>query len=122
MRNRSRLSFLAVFLLLVPFVSFAQREAPRKPRARDLGVPFDGTPGRFNAITDVSGVLSATLLWFREGKLQIGKAWFEPASQPSSWGKESMNDAVFAGWFSQNGNGETGTTWVEESGFSKVPS
>lgn len=26
-------------------------------RARDLGVPFDGTPGRFNAITDVPGVL-----------------------------------------------------------------
>jgi predicted RNase H-like HicB family nuclease len=25
-------------------------------RARDLGVPFDGTPGPLNAITDVAGV------------------------------------------------------------------
>ena len=74
MRNRSRLSFFAVFLLLVPFVLFAQREAPRKPRARDLGVPFDGTPGKFNAITDVSGVLVGhTTLVSGEGKLQIGK-------------------------------------------------
>ena len=33
-----------------------------------------------------------------------------------------MNDPVFAGWFSQNGNGEmTGTTWVEESGFLEGP-
>src|SRR3989475_2379576 len=124
MRNRSRLSFLAVFLFLVPFVSFAQREAPRKPRARDLGVPFDGTPGKFNAITDVSGVLVGhTTLVSGEGKLQIGKGPVRTGvTAVLPRGKNSMNDAVFAGWFSQNGNGEmTGTTWVEESGFLEGP-
>src|SRR5438876_7053924 len=124
MRNCSRLSFLAVFLLLVPFVSFAQQEAPRKPRARDLGVPFDGTPGKFNAITDVSGVLVGhTSLVSGEGKLQIGKGPVRTGvTAVLPRGKNSMNDAVFAGWFSQNGNGEmTGTTWVEESGFLEGP-
>ena len=124
MRNRSRLSFFAVFLLLVPFVLFAQREAPRKPRARDLGVPFDGTPGKFNAITDVSGVLVGhTTLVSGEGKLQIGKGPVRTGvTAVLPRGKNSMNDAVFAGWFSQNGNGEmTGTTWVEESGFLEGP-
>jgi len=124
MRNRFRLSFLAVFLLLVPFVSFAQREAPRKPRARELGVPFDGTPGKFNDITDVSGVLVGhTTLVSGEGKLQIGKGPVRTGvTAVLPRGKNSMNDAVFAGWFSQNGNGEmTGTTWVEESGFLEGP-
>ena len=124
MRNRFRLSFLAVFLLLVPFVSFAQREAPRKPRARELGVPFDGTPGKFNAITDVSGVLVGhTTLVSGEGKLQIGKGPVRTGvTAVLPRGENSMNDAVFAGWFSQNGNGEmTGTTWVEESGFLEGP-
>src|SRR5438128_943793 len=124
MRNRSRLLFFAVFLLVVPFVSFAQREAPRKPRARDLGVPFDGTPGKFNAITDVSGVLVGhTSLVSGEGKLQIGKGPVRTGvTAVLPRGKNSMNDAVFAGWFSQNGNGEmTGTTWVEESGFLDGP-
>ncbi len=124
MRNSFRLSFLAVFLLLVPFVSFAQREAPRKPRARELGVPFDGTPGKFNAITDVSGVLVGhTTLVSGEGKLQIGKGPVRTGvTAVLPRGKNSMNDAVFAGWFSQNGNGEmTGTTWVEESGFLEGP-
>ena len=37
-------------------------------------------------------------------------------------GKDSMNNPVFAGWWSLNGNGEmTGTTWVEESGFLEGP-
>ena len=124
MRNSFRLSFLAVFLLLVPFVSFAQREAPRKPRARELGVPFDGTPGKFNAITDVSGVLVGhTTLVSGEGKLQIAKGPVRTGvTAVLPRGKNSMNDAVFAGWFSQNGNGEmTGTTWVEESGFLEGP-
>src|SRR6266704_1563746 len=124
MRNCSRLSFLAVFLLLVPFVSFAQQEAPKKPRARDLGVPFDGAPGKFNAITDVSGVLIGhTTLVSGEGKLQIGKGPVRTGvTAVLPRGKDSMNDAVFAGWFSQNGNGEmTGTTWVEESGFLEGP-
>ena len=115
--------FLASLILFLPFASNAQDSA-RKPRARDLGVPFDGTPGKLNAITDVPGVLVGhTTLISGEGKLQIGKGPVRTgvtAILPR--GKASMNDAVFAGWFSQNGNGEmTGTTWVEESGFLEGP-
>ena len=80
--------------------------------------------GKFNAITDVSGVLVGhTTLISGEGKLQIGKGPVRTGvTAVLPRGKESMNDAVFAGWFSQNGNGEmTGTTWVEESGFLEGP-
>src|SRR5713101_309219 len=102
----------------------AQQDPAKKPRARDLGVPFDGAPGKFNAITDVHGVLVGhTTLISGEGKLQIGKGPVRTGvTAVLPRGKESMNDAVFAGWFSQNGNGEmTGTTWVEESGFLEGP-
>jgi D-aminopeptidase len=102
----------------------AQTSANSRPRARDLGVPFDGTPGALNAITDVNGVtIGHTTLISGEGKLQIGKGPVRTgvtAILPR--GKNSMNDPVFAGWWSLNGNGEmTGTTWVEESGFLEGP-
>ena len=55
-------------------VGFSWAQSDGKPRARDLGIPFDGQPGRFNAITDVSGVLVGhTTLISGEGKLVIGK-------------------------------------------------
>jgi D-aminopeptidase len=102
----------------------AQEVAHAKPRARDLGVPFEGTPGALDAITDVPGVtVGHTTLISGEGKLQIGKGPVRTgvtALLPR--GKNSMNDPVFAGWWSLNGNGEmTGTTWVEESGFLEGP-
>ena len=123
MRSLSRLVFL-LCLGFVPLFAFAQQSSQVKPRARDLGVPFDGAPGTFNAITDVPGVLVGyTTLISGEGKLVIGKGPVRTgvtAILPR--GKDSMTDAVFAGWFSQNGNGEmTGTTWVEESGFLEGP-
>jgi len=98
--------------------------AKPKPRARDLGIPFDGTPGPLNAITDVAGVaVGHTTLISGEGKLQVGKGPIRTgvtAILPR--GKDSMNSSVFAGWWSLNGNGEmTGTTWVEESGFLEGP-
>jgi D-aminopeptidase len=102
----------------------AQAPANSKPRARDLGVPFDGTPGPLNAITDVSGVtVGQTTLISGEGKLQIGKGPVRTGvTAVLPRGKNSMNDPVFAGWWSLNGNGEmTGTTWVEESGFLEGP-
>lgn len=102
----------------------AQQETHTKPRARDLGVPFDGTSGPLNAITDVAGVtVGHTTLISGEGRLQIGKGPVRTgvtAVMPR--GKDSMNNPVFAGWWSLNGNGEmTGTTWVEESGFLEGP-
>jgi D-aminopeptidase len=123
MRTRFR-RFLFLVCLLFPVVLLAQQDIPEKPRARDLGVPFDGTPGKFNAITDVAGVqVGHTTLISGEGKLVVGKGPVRTGvTAVLPRGKDSMNDAVFAGWFSQNGNGEmTGTTWVEESGFLEGP-
>ena len=102
----------------------AQDKSTAKSRARDLGVPFDGTPGPLNAITDVPGVaVGHTTLISGEGKLQIGKGPIRTGvTAVLPRGKESMNNPVFAGWWSLNGNGEmTGTTWVEESGFLEGP-
>jgi L-aminopeptidase/D-esterase-like protein len=95
-----------------------------KSRARDLGIPFEGTPGLLNSITDVKGVeVGHTTLISGEGKLQVGVGPVRTgvtAILPR--GKQSSNDPVFAGWFSLNGNGEmTGTTWVDESGFLEGP-
>jgi D-aminopeptidase len=123
-----RLSFKIALLLCTGLLTAtlvpAQDKPPAKPRARDLGVPFDGTPGPLNAITDVSGVtVGHTTLISGEGKLQIGKGPVRTgvtAILPR--GKDTMSNPVFAGWWSLNGNGEmTGTTWVEESGFLEGP-
>ena len=95
-----------------------------RPRARDLGVPFDGTPGPLNAITDVAGVLVGhTTLISGSGKLVLGKGPVRTgvtAILPR--GLDSIQRFSFAGWFAENGNGEmTGTTWVEEGGFLEGP-
>lgn len=89
-----------------------------EPRARDLGVPFDGDPGPLNAITDVPGVEvgHTTIVTGTHGGKDPVVRTGVTAVLPR--GKRSPTDAVFAGWFSQNGNGEmTGTTWVDESGL-----
>jgi D-aminopeptidase len=118
-------SFLLLFpCLLVSVTAQAQTPPVAKARARDLGVPFDGTPGPLNAITDVSGVtVGHTTLISGEGKLKVGKGPVRTGvTAVLPRGKDSMNTPVFAGWFSQNGNGEmTGTTWIEESGFLEGP-
>src|ERR1051325_10871534 len=95
-----------------------------KPRARDLGIPFEGATGPLNAITDVRGVeVGHTTLINGDGKLQVGVGPVRTgvtAILPR--GKQSASTPVFAGWFSLNGNGEmTGTTWIEESGFLEGP-
>ncbi len=118
-------TFLCLIFLWCSVVgASAQQNVPAKPRARDLGVPFEGTPGPLNAITDVSGVtVGFTTLISGDGKLVVGQGPVRTgvtAVLPRA--VDSMTDPVFAGWFSQNGNGEmTGTTWVEESGFLAGP-
>src|ERR1700730_6085752 len=111
---------ISVLVLFFVF-SVGSMIAQTKPRARDLGGPFDGTPGPLNAITDVMGVeVGHTTLISgegsqREGVVRTGVTAVLPR------GKDS-NDPVFAGWFTENGNGEmTGTTWVEDSGFLEGP-
>jgi D-aminopeptidase len=97
--------------------------AQSNPRARDLGVPFDGTPGPLNAITDVKGVeVGQTTLIMGSGPLKVGVGPVRTGvTAIFPRGKNSL-DAVFGGWFSLNGNGEmTGATWLEESGLLDGP-
>lgn len=106
-------------LLLLSGASVAQT----KERARDLGIPCDGKTGSLNAITDVAGVeVGFTTLISGSGKLKVGDGPVRTGvTAVFARGKQSR-DAVFAGWYSLNGNGEmTGTTWVEESGFLEGP-
>ncbi len=97
--------------------------AQTKPRARDLGVPFDGTPGKYNAITDVGGVeVGETTLISGAGKLVVGQGPVRTGVTAIEPRGKNSKDAVFAAWFTLNGNGEmTGTTWVEDSGFLDGP-
>jgi D-aminopeptidase len=101
----------------------AQGPASAAVRARDLGVPFDGTPGPLNAITDVAGVqVGATTIIRGEGALKEGEGPVRTGVTVILPRGAKNTDPVYAGWFSLNGNGEmTGTTWVEESGFLEGP-
>jgi L-aminopeptidase/D-esterase-like protein len=118
--------FAWLFILTVSFQFMAAQSSSQtqsKPRARDLGIPFDGTPGALNAITDVRGVeVGHTTLISGEGKLEVGKGPVRTGVTAIHPRGRASNDPVFAGWFSLNGNGEmTGTTWIEESGFLEGP-
>jgi D-aminopeptidase len=108
---------------IVFIVAALALSAEPKPRARDLGVPFDGTPGALNAITDVRGVeVGQTTLIRGEGELRVGQGPVRTGLTVIVPRGKRSTDPVFAGWFSLNGNGEmTGTTWVEESGFMEGP-
>ena len=115
--------FIALVSLATLGLTTLGAAQPVKPRARDLGVPFEGAAGPLNAITDVSGVeVGMTTLIQGEGQLQVGKGPVRTgvtAILPR--GKASV-DPVMAGWFSMNGNGEmTGTTWIKEGGFMEGP-
>jgi D-aminopeptidase len=115
---------LAISLLIFLAVSIPARaqNTPRsagEPRARELGVPFEGTPGPLDALTDVKGVeVGYRTLISGEGKLQVGVGPVRTGVTAIFPRGKNAVDPVFAGWFTENGNGEmTGTTWVEESGF-----
>jgi len=94
-----------------------------KPRARDLGIPFEGASGAFNAITDVKGVeVGYTTLISGEGKLVAGRGPVRTGVTAILPQGRSFRGRVFAAWHTLNGNGEmTGTTWVEESGGLGTP-
>ena len=111
---------LIVFtVMLTCFHTYGQ-----KPRARDLGVPFVGRTGEFNAITDVKGVEVgySTIISGKGGNI-IGKGPIRTGvTAIFPRGKAKKFSPVYANWYSLNGNGEmTGTTWVTESGFLETP-
>jgi L-aminopeptidase/D-esterase-like protein len=111
--------FTIAFAALSAAILFAQT----KPRARDLGVPFDGNPGANNAITDVKGVeVGHTTLISGSGKLKVGEGPVRTGVTAVLPRGKDNKDAVFGAWFTLNGNGEmTGTTWLEDSGFLNGP-
>lgn len=107
---------VALFLAATPALSADH------VRARDLGVPFDGTPGPLNAITDVAGVeVGHKTLIKGNGKLVRGRGPVR-TGVTAILPRGRSYDPVFAGWHALNGNGEmTGTTWITESGFLEGP-
>jgi L-aminopeptidase/D-esterase-like protein len=113
-----KITTLAI-LLIIGTQCFGQ-----KPRARDLGVPFTGSTGLFNAITDVKGVeVGYSTIISGHGKNVVGKGPVRTGvTAIFPRGKANKFSPVFANWYSLNGNGEmTGTTWVTESGFLETP-
>jgi len=119
MLKACRALLAALFFSLLLSTAAAQNG----PRARDLGVPFDGTPGQLNAITDVKGVeVGQTTLISGSGPLKIGVGPVRTGVTAILPRGHNFKDSVFAAWFTLNGNGEmTGTTWVEDSGFLDGP-
>ncbi len=111
---------LALLALVLPSLLLAQA----RPRGRDLGIPFPGTPGPHNAITDVPGVAVGHATIVRgdpgpvvrgQGPVRTGVTAILPRAA-GDW------DFVMAATFNQNGNGDmTGINWVKESGFLEGP-
>jgi D-aminopeptidase len=109
--------------LLALAIAATGASSQSKPRARDLGVPFDGTPGLYNAITDVKGVeVGHTTLISGQGKLKVGEGPVRTGVTAILPRGKNSTDDVFGAWFTLNGNGEmTGTTWLEDSGLLDGP-
>ena len=105
-------------------VALAPAPSPaQQPRARDLGIPFEGTPGALNAITDVAGVEVGHATIVRgNGALVVGTGPVR-TGVTAVWPRgRALPDPVYAAWFSLNGDGEmTGTTWVRDSGIMEGP-
>jgi len=106
-----------ISILLIQLCTYSQ-----KPRARDIGIPFDGTPGKFNAITDVKGVeVGYSTIISGEGK-NIRRKGPVRTGVTAILPRGKNNNPVYGNWYTLNGNGEmTGTTWVTESGFLEGP-
>lgn len=85
-------------------------------RARDLGIPLEGSPGENNAITDVPGVEVGYTTLIEGDNVRTGVTGIHPR------GRRGFADPVAAGFHNQNGNGEmTGVSWIEESGMFDGP-
>ena len=98
-----------IALILLPLATLADNTAPR---ARDLGIPFEGAPGPLNAITDVPGVTvgHSTII----ADYENGSAARAGVTAILPRGEDSIMTPVFAGTAVLNGAGEmTGNIWVE---------
>ncbi len=117
---------IRVLCLMAAVAGCASSAAPAqepRARARDLGIPLEGTPGPLNAITDVPGVaVGHTTIIRGSGKLRVGVGPVRTGvTAVFPRGQDDLSD-VFAGWFSLNGNGEmTGTAWIDDYGLLAYP-
>ena len=115
----------ALALLLIVDASLAHAQAAPKPRAHELGITpvIGGTPGTYDAITDVAGVeVGHTTLISGSGKLVVGRGPVRTGVTVVHPRGRGSADPVFGAWFTLNGNGEmTGTTWLQESGILEGP-
>src|SRR5688572_22594139 len=111
--------YLICLILLLTSATFSFGQ---KPRARDIGIPFDGVTGKNNAITDVSGVeVGYSTIISGQGKNILGKGPVR-TGVTAILPRGRTNNPVYSNWYSLNGNGEmTGTTWITESGFLETP-
>ena len=111
-----------LLILSLLITTIASLIAAQKPRARDIGIPFDGTTGKFNAITDVKGVeVGYSTIISGSGKNVRGKGPVR-TGVTAILPRGRTNNPVFSNWYSLNGNGEmTGTVWITESGFLEGP-
>ena len=99
-------------------------QGPARPRARDLGIPFQGEPGEWNAITDVPGVeVGYETLIDGDGPLVTGRGPVRSGvTAVLPLGRAGVGRSCPAGWYSLNGNGEmTGVAWLDESGSLSLP-
>ncbi|CCW32367.1 P1 family peptidase [Xenorhabdus nematophila] len=118
MRN---MKILNIIILSISAV-IASNSLADEIRARDLGIPFSGVTGKYNAITDVQGVeVGYSTIIEGDGKLEVGKGPIR-TGVTAILPKGKRFSPVFSSIFSLNGNGDmTGSQWVEESGFLETP-
>jgi len=109
-------------LFFFSLILFSLQIQAQKPRARDIGIPFEGTPGPYNAITDVKGVeVGYSTIISGQGQNIRGKGPVR-TGVTAILPRGRVNNPVYANWYTLNGNGEmTGTTWITESGFLETP-
>jgi D-aminopeptidase len=114
---------MVLFLMAAGMLIAQNASRSADPRARDLGVSFDGTPGPQNAITDVAGVeVGYKTLISGEGRLVVGEGPMRTGVTAILPRGKSNSKSVFAGYFAGNGNGDmTGTHWIDESGVLETP-
>jgi D-aminopeptidase len=95
----------------------------QQPRARDLGVPFEGTPGPLDAITDVAGVEVGHATIVRgSGRRVVGQGPVRTGVTAILPRGKASTTPVYGAWFTLNAAGEmTGTTWLEERGLIDGP-
>lgn len=98
-------------------------ETEKRIRARDLGIPFSGTPGALNTITDVPGVeVGYTTLWSGSGALMVGKGPVRTGVTAILPRGRTDHRPCFGGSSALNAAGElTGLQWLEERGLFEGP-